>query len=854
MDLCQPHGTAGRLAALCLLFGLLNAAPVGAADAETTNAVDEQEESATEEGAIEVPVVVEAREIEVQPGHVRFDAEFMASMPGGEANLADVLRANPAVDFGREGDLSKNSAVQRPAEISIHGQPFYQNAFLIDGIDTGNDLNPADSGDIWSTPSLNRPHGGSSPQSYYVDTSLIESVEVYDSNVPAEYGGFTGGVVAADLKRYDGRNSVSLGYSLRRDEWEEFHVTEDDLSANDYYNAGYTPDYRRSHVRVGIQRGIGDLGLSLSASRRLSTFAQRYDKLFYSGKNEPRELSYEDVIDNVLARLDMDLGRTAVGVGFRHGKRRHDGLTSTIYDGRFKKDHDGAGLTIDIERAVGGGKLEVGIGLDRVRDVLDSETSRFFYHQSAERSATETQGEGAYGDSRQSQSRISVVPKLTMATRKAGKLEHSITLGGELARRDSYYERPEDVVFEQYLCVLRPRRQVCQDHDGDGVVGPGDEYLARVTNWLAGKVDLTYGSAALYAEDRIAFGDWQFNVGLRVDWNDYLGNVDVSPRLSAERDMFGNDRSILVAGVNRYYGRSFFRYQLNDALSGWRDSTQFRSDGTVRRVTTYDDRSGGLDLSTPYSDEWMLGWTQAIGKATARLQFVNREGRDGVSRARLCLDPADTRCREYNYIYTNDGRSSTQSVSLRLTSADPIRLGPTETTFSLGLSYRDSTTNYQEDAVGRSGYDEQIIEELIYYDGQLTTVEDLPPWDYNVPFGTSFFAVTSVPGWNVTWSNFANIRRGGTVARDSGLDCDDDEIDYCEGGFNIYEDFEFDGLVTMDTRIEWRPELMAELSGYLRLEVKNLFDDTVDTNTSRTNPRRRITSGRLFWAEVGLRL
>ena len=82
-----------------------------------------------------------------------------------------------------------NSAVLRPAEISIHGQPFYQNAFLIDGMDATNDLNPADAEDIWSTPSLVQPHGGSSPQGYYVDTNLLESIVVYDSNVPAEFGG-----------------------------------------------------------------------------------------------------------------------------------------------------------------------------------------------------------------------------------------------------------------------------------------------------------------------------------------------------------------------------------------------------------------------------------------------------------------------------------------------------------------------------------------------------------------------------------------------------------------------------------------------------------------------------------------
>ena len=128
---------------------------------------------------------------------------------------------------------------------------------------------------------------------------------------------------------------------------------------------------------------------------------------------------------------------------------------------------------------------------------------------------------------------------------------------------------------------------------------------------------------------------------------------------------------------------------------------------------------------------------------------------------------------------------------------------------------------------------------------------DLPPWDYNVPFSTSFYTVTSFPAWNITWSNFAKLRRGGTIARDSGLDCDDDDIDYCEGSYDIYEDVDFDSLWTFDARIEWRPHLMADSRGYVRLEIKNLLDEVVDTNSTRSD-RRRFTSGRLFWVELGL--
>ncbi|MDE0443153.1 MAG: hypothetical protein OXL38_13660, partial [Gammaproteobacteria bacterium] len=52
--------------------------------------------------------------------------------------------------------------------------------------------------------------------------------------------------------------------------------------------------------------------------------------------------------------------------------------------------------------------------------------------------------------------------------------------------------------------------------------GPEDEYRARISNWFAGKVDVTYGSAGLHAEDVIQVGRWQLSLGMRIDWDDYL--------------------------------------------------------------------------------------------------------------------------------------------------------------------------------------------------------------------------------------------------------------------------------------------------------------------------------------------
>ncbi len=810
-------------------------------------------EEAENEEAAETPVIpikVEAAEISTQPGHTKYDAEVIQNMPTGDSHLSDLLRLNPAVDFSRESDIS-GSATLRPDEISIHGQRFYQNLFLIDGIDTTNDLNPASTNDIFSNPSLFFPNGGSSPQGYYVDVELLDNVQVFDSNIPVEYGGFTGGVISAELKSYEGEDKFSWRFGIKRDEWERYHVNEGDLTAADYYGGVYTPDYQKTNFRVNVQREIAEnWGLNLSVSRRVSRFDQRYDKIISAtgpveDRTDRRTIEYEDRVDNILGRVDTVWEGKKLGLSFRYARRRHDGLTATNYDGRFEKDHDGYGITADLEGERPSGLWKLKFGADQLSDELDSEDNLFSSHESAEASLLDLQYEGSYGDTKQRQTRLTLKPKWIFNTQHFSGAEHDITAGGEMRYTKSFYERPSKVVYEKYDCRTDSADRLgCQDYDGDGISDRGDEYLARVVDYLPGKVNLSYGEWALYAEDRMNFGRLKVNAGLRADRNSFLENLDVAPRLSLDWNVFGDGRTHITAGANRYYGRSFMRLQLNDAIYGWREWRDYNQDGSLRRLRTYDNRSGASDLDTPYSDEWMLGWSQIFGPLTLRMQYVDRKSRDGITRRYENID--DDSAREY--YYTNDGRSSTESTTFEVTTETPKSPGAAWTQFTLALNYKDSESNSQDDA----GYDEAIDEELIYYKGRVISFDQLPAWDYNIPFGARLFATTHIPQWNVVWSNFFNLRRGGTIAQDSRRDCDDrDPVTgevYCDGDYDIYEDTDFKSLVIVDTKIQWQPRILDQ-SFYVKVEVKNVFDKVINVSTTT---RRSYTSGRLWWIETGM--
>lgn len=835
-----------------LVFGVALTAMCGTLVSQNTQSEDEAEDTNETEATRLIEIDVEANPIEVTPGETTYSEETIEKSPTGEGNLADLLRLNPNVDFSRESNLSAGTASLRPDEISIHGQEFYQNLFLIDGSDANNDLNPANSMDIWRTPSLVAPHGGSSPQGYYIDVDLLESVEVYDSNIPVEYGGFTGGVVSSDLKSYSGENKVSFTWGLQKDEWESFHVSEDDISSADRYSAVYTPDYEKSNYKLSLQWGFkgGDDGITLGITNRYSRFAQQFE----DDTDTIRLLDYEDNIRNVVGKLNMTIfGGQKVTFSFRSTSRAHDGLTSTNYTGLFEKEHNGIGYTVSTTYLLGNGEIDAQFSFDQMSDILDSSTSYFSYHEHLESSGM-SRYEGAFGDSEQQQTRWSFKPKWTRAPQETeGFLSsHHLTLGGEVKMTTSFYKRPEDILFENFWCVRDNGREGCQDQDGDGVSSAGDEYLQSRSFWFAGEVDVSYEEISAFFEDKFSIGDpagdsaINVTLGLRTDWESYLENFNFSPRISANRQLFDGT---IVSGLSRYYGRSFFRYELNDAIYGWREIylnlTRPRgrageevpcSDPDFVNCThrTFDDRSGRSDLDTPYSDEWMIGWSTTAFAFDTSLQYVTRESKNGVSRSR------DD---DGNYFYTNDGRSSTQSVSASFINSQPYLFGISETTLSLSVSYKNSESNRQDDG----GYDDDLDQELIYYEGSLISAEELPAWDYNVPFGIGFFTTTRFPVWDITWTNHFNHRQGGTIARDSR----ENYMDPSTGmSHDIYEDFEFDGLLTVNSKISWNGRISDRFSGFINFEINNLFDEVVDR--SRFDTRRRFTQGRRFWIEVGV--
>ena len=183
--------------------------------------------------------------------------EDIARRPTEDGNITDLLKSNPAVQFSNHGDGSLQMGEIKPSNISIHGSVAYQNNYTLDGISTNSDLDPAEQTSVTTTRL-----GGSDEQGFYVDSRLIDSVTVYDHNIPASFGGFTGGVIDAQTRSWSGENHISVFGRMTKSGWSRIHTDsaldvgsgDADVSKPAQFQTDFEKKTLRLHGRMGHYR------------------------------------------------------------------------------------------------------------------------------------------------------------------------------------------------------------------------------------------------------------------------------------------------------------------------------------------------------------------------------------------------------------------------------------------------------------------------------------------------------------------------------------------------------------------------------------------------------------------------
>lgn len=394
--------------------------------------------------------------------------------------------------------------------------------------------------------------------------------------------------------------------------------------------------------------------------------------------------------------------------------------------------------------------------------------------------------EGFLGDIEKTQQSVQVKADLAFAPFTSGPTKHRLNAGFDIQHIEGTTERQETSYLYTYLLTAAPRRTVYEK--------------ANVTAILR-----QYGA---YLEDIGTWGRFEVRPGLRLDYDDFMHNLNLAPRLAAAFDVFGNRQTVMIGGINRYYAGTLLTYQLREGLKPTYQERWSEADGWYF-YSSSSTNSRYSKLKTPYADEYVLGLEQQFLGGKGILKYIRREGQDEF--AKTFGDKEDDGYRYYSL--NNNGRSQYESYSISWERHWRNHY------LSINGTYQktDSSNESYDDLL-----DQEDLVEQVWYNGHLLNKGDLPRKDFNRPWVINLTYVGNLPH-GFALSGTAKYRSGykallNTYKRNSDVVLPDGTNPY------IYDSFKKGGSVILSCRVAWEKRLFLEHSMIISLEINNLLN------------------------------
>lgn len=788
----------------------------------------------------------------------KLDREMIVNMASINGDLTSQLKLNPNIQYSEDHLSSYTGGEIAPAEISIHGAKPYQNEILLDGVSIANDIDPGNKL-ITATPDLIP----GSAQSLAVDSSILCDIEVMDSNVSAEYGRFTGGVVTSRVcsarKKLGG--SVSVGYTSSG--WSELFIDpnrqqEFDQSSNEKYQ----PRFRKWTYKSTLEtRPREDWGLLISAVRKTSEIPLQRSATSNQDSSISQEVTQRRKQDTLLLKTDY----TPAGSPHKAELTMVYAPTANTYFIQNFRDGD---FTID------GGGLNLSGRLDSRYDVVtltnqlsysrnqqsrrsDADTYRL-WRWSPEKNwgdpaaaANPTSGEGAWGDIDQELKSVEYKFRSVFKPWTWGASRHRVTAGLEARRQQAEYARLKDLYY-YYTQVSLPTTGAmssCQRDDGsiDAVAcstsptlvqGVG-QYFRNLMIYHAGNFDLTSNTGAAYVEDDISWRTLTLRAGLRADRDSLTGNTSTAPRLKLGWQ--AADPLYLDLGLNRYYGRNLFAYALQEKIGTLKTTQNRTSTLTFGAPTTTRPENRLEDLRSPYDDEVTTGLTYDgdLLAGPLSLRFTRRNGHDQIVKV-LKRGQADCNSNQC-YIYTNNGGSTAKDFTISWSNARAFKTGKVATRMWVAANKSDVTTNYSTYA-STAGSD-VTDDTLINYDGKVIRYSEKPADNYNRPWTLRIGAMSTIASQQLTISNILRVRGGYQQIVENGT------VIHEGASIDNYEKTNLPRSTAIDTVVHWTPRVYRDQ----RLDVKLTIENLTNKKNQMTVSDSYVAyeRGRTFALEIG---
>lgn len=810
-----------------------------------------------------------------EPNSLHYDRTHLTSAPVKQGQITEVLRQHPAVQFDRNSLSSKSPADLAPSNISINGAKYWDNNFSVDGVSINNDINPGGR-EVKANSSFTDIPSNTS-QGLNLDVNLLEGITVYDSNVPAEYGGFTGGMIDAKTRSPSKKLSGQASVSLTKNSWTKYHI--DKRYNDDFFNpstanglAETQPEFRTLIYRTTLEGPVSEnFGLIGSFVRKQSDI---YNQNIYS----------KDMVNNgVTARSSTDLAQVVDNVFIKGTWKASDQLTidsSLNYapqtaeyfnintlNGGFKMKSGGLQALVNAAWTGDIGQFEHKLGWSHLQQsrIKGEDYFKAWYYSEDKNWSDPTvrwnaSMEGSYGNIEQNQKRLNYDFKLTLLPIHIGKATHEVKLG--LAYDDTKASYTRDKLFTQangtdlvptINCTTAAGRLDSEYCSSSPVLTSpftpwqqdAGQMFKRLYYYMPGDIELKQQQLAMFVDDNITWKNINLRPGLRLERDSFMRQLNLAPRLSLNWDVFGDKSTQLIAGANRYYGRSIFDYRLREGREKLR-YVSFRDNDTLEfgeRTQASKNTTNLKKLKTPYDNEITFGIEQVAFNTVFALRYVNRSGHDQIHRRPITNDGSRPDLSTTYYTYSNDGHSKSSHYYLSISPLHSLNFLGSQTQGELLLSWSDVKSS-------NKSYDDDFDDSLVIYKGRPIKAYEIPVDNFNRPWSARLITNTHIPQANLNISNFINWRADYTqVIRDGRVMHNNNSV------YN-YTQKRIGSALTWDTRVAWELPITRNETAFVNLDIGNLLNrrNMIGSSSStNTNAETHYELGRNYTLEVGFR-
>ncbi|MFP9527906.1 TonB-dependent receptor plug domain-containing protein [Pectobacterium brasiliense] len=824
---------------------------------------EQQGDSSSENG--EDTILVRSTPTSQSMGTQIINAEQIKKMPTGNGSVTELLKNNPAVQFSNTANSSNTPGELAPENVSFHGEKFYNNNFMIDGLSNSSNINPgANNGLLDKDPDgyspTDLPSGG--PQSFWINSELIETLEVFDSNISAKYGDFTGGVVDAKLMDPKLDNVFGkISYRTSRDSWTSYHV--DESISDEFYsgtNLYYQPKFKKQFYSATFNQPLSDKAGFIFAYNRQQSDIPYYHT--YLGQwHDQERISETYLLKGVYLADNGDIVRMT-GMYSPHESKYYK---KDIKNGAFTNTGGGYRFNMEWEHNANWGKMTSLAGYQFEQNKTEHEANEFiqwvystsrvpggFISPSLDwQSAATNSRIGGYGSFATEKKTTTLKQNYELNPVFLLGMTHQVDFGWQADFASTQYRRFQDAYTASVAAnatYINPN-VVCLP--GDSMCIPGEQFAGTRTLFPARSVQASYNSYAAYLQNSMSYGRLEVTPGVRASYDDFLGNLNFAPRFAASYDVFGDRSTRLFGGANRYYAANMLAYKLRQGIG--MSVQQRRTSSTVPWTSNPARVSGSnydvSDLKTPYSDEVTLGLSQRVMNTVWTAKWVNRQGKEQFG------GETTTAADGQRYrVMNNSGRTEGNTLSLEVQPISPHRFSFAEVNWKLGAGIVKNKAN------SIAYYDDNDTDESrVIVDGKLMYKGDMDAMDFNTPW-TAFLNVdTYFPAIRLNWGQRVGYTSGykgyltasaQTVCPGGSPACDADPG--FSGSVAEHVSTKYNDFISYDWRLSYSQPVYKNQTLDFTLDVLNVLDNVVETQqTSRFNSKIvTYKPGRQFWLGV----